>query len=134
MVRGNAEQRMFRALGLLEQLNIQFCRMHGGPFILQVPQTLFVFCNLALAIMHMRLSPIQAISMGSVSATFPECRMYYTPQTNRNYLITKCYIILHEDPGKGSHSGSFKAGETIGHTLAPFTYSNCTVRVFSCCS
>ena len=40
-------------------------------------------------------------------------------------------------PGKVSHSGSFKAGETIGHTRAPFTYSNCTVRVlflFSGCS
>ena len=78
----------------LEQLNIQFCRMHGGSiYILQVPQTFLVFCNLALAILHMRLSPVQAISMGSVSATVPECRMHYTPQTNSNYLITNCYII-----------------------------------------
>ena len=95
MVRVMPEQRMSRALGLLARA-AQYTFLpnaRGSFYILQVPQTFLVFCNLALAILHMRLSPVQAISMGSASATVPECRMHYTPQTNSNCLITNCYII-----------------------------------------
>ena len=92
MVRVIPEQRMSRASGLLARAAQYTVLPNARGVHLYFTSTPDIPCFLQPS-PHMRLSPVQAISMGSVSATVPECRMHYTPQTNRNYLITNCYII-----------------------------------------